>query len=171
MPLGSILSALSRIWSFLPFNLLRTTRRSIQPVVIRTDTLCPSESESPPSIAFGKLSWHTLVSAPATATDSLTVGVATLPPGEGYLALHRHKQAEVYYILEGRERMRVGRTVYRLRKGDVVFVPGGEEHGIWNGDGREGEDGGEEGSGKGGELKWLYVFAADGFGEIEYRLS
>jgi glyoxylate utilization-related uncharacterized protein len=86
------------------------------------------------------------------------------------MALHRHKHAEVYYILDGGGTMQVGSNVYEVRKGDVVYVPGGEEHGIWNGRGN-GNGGIEDDGGPENELKFLYVFAADGFGQVKYRFS
>ncbi len=41
-------------------------------------------------------------------------------------------------------------------KGDTVFLPGGVEHGV-----RSMEEGEEE-------LRWFYVFAVGGFGEVGY---
>ena len=62
--------------------------------------------------------------------------------------------------------MYVGDEMYQVSKGDVVYVPGDEEHGIWNGiDDSNSEEDGDEG----GELRWLYCFAADGFDQIKYR--
>lgn len=55
-------------------------------------------------------------------------------------------------------------------KGSLVFIPGDAVHGVrCLGGGEGGEKGGnreEE-----GDLVWLYVFAADGFGEIGYRFA
>lgn len=44
--------------------------------------------------------------------------------------------------------------------GDVVFIPGGVEHGVRCLDEEDGED-----------LVWLYVFAVDGFEEVVYRFG
>ena len=70
----------------------------------------------------------------------------------------------------------MGSNVHQVKTGDVVFVPSDEEHGIWNGDGNgadavEQQSSENEDEREGGELKWLYIFAADGFGEIKYRFS
>jgi hypothetical protein len=46
----------------------------------------------------GRLTWCTLFSAGATPTATLVSGVAELPEG-GFLALHRHDQAETYHVL------------------------------------------------------------------------
>ncbi|WIG16006.1 hypothetical protein [Kocuria rosea] len=43
----------------------------------------------------GHLTWCTLFSACATLSDTLVTGVAELPEG-GFLARHRHDQAETY---------------------------------------------------------------------------
>ena len=167
-----IRTILSRLSSIFPFQVTRKPKQQLEaiPQILHTTSLCPSKLESFSNNAFGLVSWHTLLSSSSTNSDSLTVGIATLPRN-GYLALHRHAQAEVYYILEGMGTMMVGGRVWEVGKGDVVFVPGGEEHGIWNGSGN-GEVGGKlEGEGLGEELKWLYVFACDDFGEIQYQFS
>ena len=106
------------------------------------------------------------------------MGILTCPADQGYLALHRHEQAEVYYILDGKGRMHVAENAYEVSKGDIIFVPGNAEHGIWNVSGLKGEDleGQAEKSehkaeSKGEDLRFLYVFAADSFDEIKYRFS
>ncbi len=52
------------------------------------------------------------------------MGILTCPAERGYLALHRHEQAEVYYILDGTGRMHVAEKVYEVSKGDMIYVPG-----------------------------------------------
>jgi len=54
--------------------------------------------------------------------------------------------------------VRIDGAEHEVAGGDVVFIPGDAEHGIWNVDGER-------------ELKWLYCFAVDGFGEVVYRFS
>ena len=46
---------------------------------------------------------------------------------------------------------------HRVQTGSVVFIPGNAEHGMRC----EGEE----------EVRWLYVFAADGFGGVVYRFD
>jgi hypothetical protein len=48
----------------------------------------------------GRLTSRTLFSADSTATECFVTGVADLPE-DGYLALHRHEQAEIYHVLSG----------------------------------------------------------------------
>lgn len=142
------------------------------PQLIHTKSLDPSKAETWTDVTRGKFSWHTLLSSPETATSSLTMGILTCPADEGYLALHRHDQAEVYYILEGKGRMNVAENVYEVSTGDMVFVPSNAEHGIWN---VASEGLGEQSEGRAKskmkELRVLYVFAVDGFDEIKYRFS
>ena len=92
--------------------------------------------------------------------------------------MHRHEQAEVYYILDGKGSMHVAEQVYEVSKGDMVYIPSNAEHGIWNVSGLKGEkpDGQTEKyddktKSKGEDLRFLYVFAADSFDEIKYRFS
>jgi len=105
---------------------------------------------------FGSPRWRTLVSGDRTPSDSLTVGVAELEPGESNaLTLHSHAQAEVYYILSGVGTVTISGTEHSVQPGSTVFIPGGAEHGARN---------------TGGELlRFLYVFPSNAFSEIKYE--
>jgi mannose-6-phosphate isomerase-like protein (cupin superfamily) len=106
--------------------------------------------------ATGRVRWRTLLSADRTPTDSLTLGVAELEPGEAKdFRPHRHAQAEVYYILSGEGTVTVSGTEYPVRPGTTVFVPGNAVHGALN----TGSD----------LLRLLYVFPADSFDQIKYE--
>lgn len=106
--------------------------------------------------------WKQIFSAPRTPTDSLNIGVAHFPPSttirESFEALHRHKQAEFYYILSGEARVQIEGVDYDVRPGTAIFIPGDAEHGFVNTSTKE-------------ELVFLWGFAADGFGDIIYRFS
>lgn len=39
-----------------------------------------------------------------------------------------HNEDEIYYVLRGRARMRVGPSQFDVRPGEVIFVPAHEEH-------------------------------------------
>ena len=93
----------------------------------------------------GHLTWRTLVT-----------GVAELPEG-GFLALHRHDQAETYYVLAGEGVVALDGVEHPVRPGSNVFIPGGREHGAKN-------------TGA-GVLRVFYVLAADDFAEVEYVFS
>ena len=112
--------------------------------------------EGTPEAAPGALRWRTLVSGDRTPTDSLTVGVAELEPGESRpFRPHRHSQAEVYYILSGEGTVSVSGTDHPVRPGSTVFIPGGAAHGARN---------------TGAELlRLLYVFPTGSFSDVEYE--
>lgn len=57
---------------------------------------------------------------------------ATLPPG-GATEAHRHPDTEeIYYILQGRGRMRVGEAEREVGPGDGILIPPGSLHRIQN---------------------------------------
>jgi mannose-6-phosphate isomerase-like protein (cupin superfamily) len=57
---------------------------------------------------------------------------ATLPPG-GATEAHRHPRTEeIYYILRGRGRMRVGDETRAVGPGDGILIPPGRRHQIQN---------------------------------------
>jgi quercetin dioxygenase-like cupin family protein len=104
----------------------------------------------------GHLTWRTLFSAGTTPSDTLVTGVAELPEG-GFLALHRHDQAETYYVLSGQGVVTLESVDHPVRPGSNVFIPGGREHGARN-------------TGA-GVLRVFYVLAADDFADVEYVFS
>ena len=101
----------------------------------------------------GGVRWQTLVSGDRTPSDTLTLGVAMLPPGE-VLHLHRHAQAELYFVLEGAGEVTLEDVVHAVGSGAAVFIPGNARHAIRN----TGTT----------ELRYVYVFAADSFTDVEY---
>jgi mannose-6-phosphate isomerase-like protein (cupin superfamily) len=131
--------------------------REIGPgLIVNHDAIQSQTSESFTDSSKGIVTWKTLISAPQTATDSLTVGVASCPPQQGHLCPHRHTQAEVYHIISGRGIMQIDGKEQEVAAGSVVYIPGDAKHGIRNDDPEQ-------------ELKWLYVFGADSFEDIKYR--
>jgi mannose-6-phosphate isomerase-like protein (cupin superfamily) len=58
---------------------------------------------------------------------SLSVGLYTLPAGSDD-PQDPHTEDEVYHVLEGRARLRVGSETARVGPGSVVFVPRGTDH-------------------------------------------
>ena len=101
----------------------------------------------------GLVYWKTLISKGVTRSESLTLGVARLPPG-GALNEHRHTQEEVYLVLEGSGLVRVGDEEIAVRAGSAVFIPGGALHSCEN-------------TGA-ADLRVAYVFPADSFEDVEY---
>lgn len=101
----------------------------------------------------GCVRWKTLLSGDLTSSDTLTLGIAMLPPG-GVLREHRHAQAELYLVLEGAGVVTVGEAVRPVAAGTAVFIPGNTAHAIRNDGDRE--------------LRFAYVLAADSFADVEY---
>ena len=101
----------------------------------------------------GVVYWKTLISGGVTRSEGLTLGVANLPPG-GALHEHRHKQEEVYLVLEGSGRVRVGGEEIAVGAGSAVFIPGDALHSCEN-------------TGA-ADLRVAYAFPADSFDEVEY---
>jgi quercetin dioxygenase-like cupin family protein len=104
----------------------------------------------------GRAAWTRLFSQGETPTDSMTAGVAELATG-GFLAPHRHPQAEIYYILDGQGTVTVDDTAHAVAAGTALFIPGGSEHAIHN-------DGDEL-------LRFFYVFAVDRIEDVKYIFS
>jgi mannose-6-phosphate isomerase-like protein (cupin superfamily) len=104
----------------------------------------------------GRIGWRTLFSGDLTPTAALTAGVAEVEPG-GWLGLHRHEPAEIYYVIEGRGIVVLDGVEHTVGPGSAVFIPGDAEHGIRN----EGD----------APLRLLYAFAIDSFSDVEYRFS
>ena len=104
----------------------------------------------------GRLSFRTLIDGDQTPTKELTFGTATLKAGE-WLALHRHAQPEIYYILSGRGIMTIDGVRHDVSTGTGIFIPGNAEHGISNAETAP--------------LRFLYAFAVDGFSEVVYVFS
>ncbi|KAK5796646.1 hypothetical protein VI817_005931 [Penicillium citrinum] len=124
-------------------------------IIPPTYTTSPPESFTTP--AHGEITWHTLISSPKTHTTDLSAGIASCPPKTGHLCAHRHKQAEIYHILQGEGEITIDGVVSKVVAGSTVFIPSDAEHGIVN----VGLD----------ELRWFYVFPTGSFGDVLYRFS
>jgi quercetin dioxygenase-like cupin family protein len=124
-----------------------------EPVVVREST---REWETWPEEEVrkrGRIYWKTLVSGDLTHSEALTMGIAKVPPGEA-LREHRHRQAEIYLLLEGTASITIDGETRPVSAGSAVFIPGNAVHSCEN-----------TGS---SDLRVTYVFAADSFEEVEY---
>lgn len=131
-----------------------------EPTIITQKARIAQVPESFPSEScLGDVTWKTVISAPATRTNSITAGYATIAAGGGYLSPHRHENPEVYYITKGKGLMAIGGVEREVAAGDVIFVPGNVEHGI-----RTVVTGDDNAV----DLEWFYVFAVDGFSQVKY---
>ena len=104
----------------------------------------------------GVLGFRTLFSAGTTATHALTAGIADLTAG-GWLGLHRHAPAEIYYIVAGHGTVTLDGADYPVSAGTAVYIPGDAEHGIRN-------------TGT-APLRFFYAFAVDSFDDVTYRFA
>jgi quercetin dioxygenase-like cupin family protein len=68
---------------------------------------------------------------PASAGGSLTAIETTNRPGFGP-PLHRHRETEIFYVLEGRYLFEVDGKRFHAETGEVVTAPGGSAHAFVN---------------------------------------
>jgi mannose-6-phosphate isomerase-like protein (cupin superfamily) len=81
-------------------------------------------------------------------SSEISIQITDVLPGK-MQTIHKHPQAQCYYIIEGLGRMIIGDEEANVSKGDAVFIPGNELHGIKNR----------------GESILKYLTANQGFGE------
>ncbi len=124
-------------------------------VVIASFDDRPRETWQDP--ARGELSWVTLFSSDRTPTDSMTAGIAELPPGGGGRLPHRHEQPELYYVIEGTGLLTVDGRESVVGPGSAIFIPGNAAHCLRN----------ESTT----ALRLLYVFPTDSFSQVIYRFA
>ena len=101
----------------------------------------------------GNVVWKTLISAGLTRSDSLTLGIALLAPGET-LRPHRHEQAEAYLVLAGSGIVTIDGAGHVVGPGTGVFIAGNAVQSV--------ESTGQT------DLRVAYVLAADAFEDVEY---
>ncbi len=119
------------------------------------DAGVPSDGWAEPD-ARGVLGWQTLITGDLTPSEALTAGIAIFEPG-GFLALHRHEPAEIYFVLEGTGIVTLDGVDHLVKPGDCVYVPPMAEHGVRNLDI--------------GMLRFFYVFPTNSFADITYKFS
>lgn len=125
-------------------------------IASRPSETFPTPSSDEPGVG-GKVTWHTLFSAPSTSTSAMCAGIGSCVPWTGHLCAHRHEQPEIYHVTEGQGIVTIDGKDYLVSKGSSVFIPGNAEHGIRN----EGDV----------DLKWFYVFPTASFEDVIYRFS
>jgi quercetin dioxygenase-like cupin family protein len=103
----------------------------------------------------GEVAFRTLFGRADTRT-SFTAGVTDLETG-GWLGLHRHGPAEIYYVLTGEGTLTIDGEDHAVSAGTAAYIPGDSEHGIRN-------------TGI-GCLRFFYAFAVGSFDDIEYRFT
>lgn len=152
---GKLAQETQKVASYAPKN---KSEAPVDPIILSaphlTSTL-PAESFTDSSM--GNCTWHNLISSPFTNSNTFTIGIGACKPKTGNLALHRHEQAEFYYVLSGNGVARIEGKDHVVTSGDVVFIPGNAEHGVFN---RQTE-----------EFRFLYCFGVGSFQEIVYRFT
>jgi mannose-6-phosphate isomerase-like protein (cupin superfamily) len=87
-------------------------------------------SEAPRRVKGGLVS-HILLHEGDVPGARLTVTWVDVAPGSGQRP-HEHAPEQVYVVVRGRGRMRVGDDERAVDEGDVIFIPPGVVHGIEN---------------------------------------
>ena len=105
----------------------------------------------------GNASWFTLFSCDITPTNAMSAGIMELPPNGGTLEPHRHQQAEIYFVFEGRGVLTVDGVETEIETGMAAFIPGDAEHSLRNETAIT--------------LKIFYVFPTDRFADVVYRFG
>ncbi|KAM3422272.1 hypothetical protein BST61_g2633 [Cercospora zeina] len=128
-----------------------------EPIVLDTSSIENLANEHfAQSKAEPGVKWKTLLCSSKTPSDTFTCGIAVCPPKTGELLLHRHQPAELYHFIQGIGEVEINGVAHPARPGSVVFIPGNAVHGVKNMSETE-------------DLKWLYVFAVDSFGQVSYE--
>lgn len=65
-------------------------------------------------------------------TDKFFCDVYCFEPGQNQ-KVHTHEGSDkIYYVLEGKGQVTVGKTVKELKAGEITLAPSGEDHGVAN---------------------------------------
>jgi quercetin dioxygenase-like cupin family protein len=85
-----------------------------------------------PPILIPQIGLELRVRVPPDATGGALTSIETInAPGFGP-PRHRHREAEVFYVLEGRYLFEVDGRRFTAGTGDVITVPGGSAHAFVN---------------------------------------
>jgi quercetin dioxygenase-like cupin family protein len=83
--------------------------------------------------------WHKmdvrwLITDKTVGSTMAVVGKTTMPPGvKSQHALHRHPNAEEWeYVIQGEAIKHCGEESFRLKAGDIAFIPRNVYHGLEN---------------------------------------
>ena len=85
-----------------------------------------------------------------TNLNGLIVSKTELHPGKNTSGHNHSGQEEVYIFTNGKGRMIVGAKTYNVKAGDIILIPDGKFHKVWNT--------ADEGLGEHGDLEFICVF-------------
>lgn len=74
---------------------------------------------------------HLLVSEVSTGAKHLTTTLVEMDENRKQ-HIHSHETEQSYFIIEGKGLMQVGNEECEVSKGDSIFIPSNEEHGLIN---------------------------------------
>jgi mannose-6-phosphate isomerase-like protein (cupin superfamily) len=86
------------------------------------------------STSFGQydgFSTNLLLGEQNTNSSEISIQITTVLPGK-MQTIHKHPEAQCYYIIEGKGKMRINEEKADVFPGDAVFIPGNAFHGIEN---------------------------------------
>jgi mannose-6-phosphate isomerase-like protein (cupin superfamily) len=67
-----------------------------------------------------------------TAARAQSLAEAIVPPGTETFEHHHIRSEEIYYVVGGRGRVRLGDDEREVAAGDCVVIPPGTAHKLWN---------------------------------------
>jgi mannose-6-phosphate isomerase-like protein (cupin superfamily) len=73
-----------------------------------------------------------LVGPAWTPAANQSLAEATVPPGGATVEHYHARTEELYYVVAGSGRMRLGTEEREITLGDCVVIPPGERHKLWN---------------------------------------
>ena len=106
----------------------KSTRKKPTPAICAAAEVIWDEPPAHYGGAFSKL----LVRPESCGSKSIDYRISVYQP-RAYVALHKHRiQEQVYHVLEGEGLMELDGKKQVVRKDDVIFIPPGVEHAIYN---------------------------------------
>ena len=106
----------------------KSTRKKPTPAIRAAAEVIWDEPPAHYGGAFSKL----LVRPESCGSKSIDYRISVYQP-RAYVALHKHRiQEQVYHVLEGEGLMELDGKKQVVRKDDVIFIPPGVEHAIYN---------------------------------------